>query len=171
MSSDKAAVHLSTAEISHALLADERQRNLCCVWLAACERSGQSVPARADIDITELRECIGNLLMLQVEDGGRNFRYLVLGTQVARDYGQDLTGERITDIPNDSSETLLEFYRAVYRERRPYFSRMNANLISFVDTIERFMLPLTNGGDDVSRIIFGCYPLSFRRKPDQFLSE
>ena len=38
------------------------------------------------------------------------------------------------------SETLLEFYRAVYWERRFYFSRMNANLISFVDMIERFML-------------------------------
>jgi len=171
MSSDKAAVHLFTAEISDALLADERQRNLYRVWLAACERSGQSVPARADINITELRECIGNLLMLQAEGGGRDFRHLVHGTQVARDYGQDLTGKRITDILNDSSEPLLEFYRAVYRERRPYFSRMNANLISFVDTIERFMLPLTNGVDDVSRIIVGCYPLSFRRKPDQFLSE
>jgi hypothetical protein len=140
MSSDKAAVHLFTAEISDALLADERQRNLYHVWLAACERSGKSVPVRPDIDITELRECIGNLLMLQVEGGGRDFRYLVHGTQAARDYGQDLTGKRITDILNDSSETLLEFYRAVYRERRLYFSRMNANLISFVDTIERFML-------------------------------
>ena len=154
-----------------ALLADESQRNLYRVWLAACERSGQSVPAGADINITKLRECIGNLLMLQVEDGGRDFRYLVHGMQVARDYGQDLTGKRITDIPKVSSETLLEFYRAAYRERRPYFSRMNANLISFVDTIERFKLPLTNVGDDVSRIIVGCYPLSFRRKPDQFLSE
>ena len=95
---------------------------------------------RADIDITELRECIGNLLMLQVEDGGCDFRYLVHGTQVARDYGQDQMGKRITDILNDSSETLLAFYRAVYRERRLYFSRMNANLISFVDMIERFML-------------------------------
>ena len=140
MSSDKAAVHLVTAEIADARVADERQRNLYHVWLAACERSGKSVPVRPDIDITELRECIGNLLMLQVEDGGRYFRYLVHGTQVARDYGQDLTGKRITDILNDSSETLLEFYRAVYRERRLYFSRMNANLISFVDTIERFML-------------------------------
>ena len=140
MSSDKAAVHLFTAEISDALLADECQRYLYHVWLAAYERLGKSVPVRPDIDITELRECIGNLLMLQVEDGGRDFRYLVHGTQVARDYGQDLTGKRITDILKDSSETLLEFYRAVYRERRLYFSRMNANLISFVDTIERFML-------------------------------
>ena len=98
MSSDKAAVHLFTAEISDALLADERQQNFYHVWLAACERSGKSVPVRPDIDITELRECIGNLLMLQVEDGGRDFRYLVHGTQVARDYGQDLTGKRITDI-------------------------------------------------------------------------
>jgi hypothetical protein len=80
-------------------LADERQRNLYHVWLAACERSGKSVPARADIDITELRECNGNLLMLQVEDGGRDFRYLIHGMQVARDFGQDLMGKRITDIP------------------------------------------------------------------------
>ena len=140
MSSDKAAVHLFTAEIPDALLADECQRYLYHVWLAAHERLGKSVPVRPDIDITELRECIGNLLMLQVEDGGCDFRYLVHGTQVARDYGQDLTGKRITDILNDSSETLLAFYRAVYRERRLYFSRMNANLISFVDMIERFML-------------------------------
>jgi len=31
------------------------------------------------------------------------------------------------------------------------------------------MLPLTNEGNDVSRIIVGCYSLSFRQKSDQFL--
>ena len=121
MSSDKAAVYLFTAEISDALLADERQRNLYRVWLAACERSGQSVPARADINITELRECIGNLLMLQVEDGGRDFRHLVHGTQVARDYGQDLTGKRITDIRMIPPRRCLSFIELCIGNGGPIF--------------------------------------------------
>ena len=52
------------------------------------ENGKKSVPAHANIDITELRECIGNLLMLQVEDDGQDFQYLVHGTQVACDYGK-----------------------------------------------------------------------------------
>ena len=80
MSRDQAAVYLITAEISEALLEDQRQRDLYDVWRAARRKWGKSVPAHANIDITELRGCISNLLMLQVEDDGQDFQYLVHGT-------------------------------------------------------------------------------------------
>ena len=80
MSRDQAAVYLITAEISYALLEDQRQRDLYEVWRAARKKWGKSVIAHANIDITELRECIGNLLMLQVKDDGQGFQYLDHGT-------------------------------------------------------------------------------------------
>jgi hypothetical protein len=164
-------IHLCTADITVDLLTTGGQRRLFTVWSEARDKSRRTVPDRSDIDILDLWECMGNLSMLAVEGDGENSRYLVHGTNIARDYGEDLTGKRITDIPSDTSNILLEIYRTVWREQRPYLTRMNANNVSFVDIIERFLLPLTHGGDEVARIIVGCYPLSFRKKPDQFLAE
>ena len=88
MSRDQAAVYLITADISDALLEDPRQRDLYDIWRAARRKWRKLVSAHANIDITELRGCIGNLLMLQVEDDGQDLQYLVHGTQVACDYGK-----------------------------------------------------------------------------------
>jgi hypothetical protein len=46
------------------------------------KRRGRSMPSRADIRPDELRDWLSQLMLVDVIDGGRDFRYRLLGTKL-----------------------------------------------------------------------------------------
>lgn len=133
------------------------------MWLRARDRKGATLPARDDLDIAEFGPCLGNLLLLEAIDGGRDFRYLVYGGAIMRVWGRDMHKRRVSDFPEHIAVVYLDIYRQVVRDRVPYFSRTEAAEGDSAETYDRLMLPLGDDGETVDRLLTAIYPSSFRR--------
>jgi len=114
-------------------------------------RKGQPFPSRRDIDPIEMREWLGNLLLIACEPGVR-YRYVVYGTHFVEAFGTDLTGRWIDELPGEQHRLLAEEYDTVrmsgipdvrrYTARFGLFTRGTATPHEREMTWERLVLPL-----------------------------
>src|SRR5262249_10216381 len=63
------------------------------LWRAKCR--GDALPARADFTVDDLRPFIGRIAILDVIDGGQDFRFRLYGTQIAEEYQGEMTGKSV----------------------------------------------------------------------------
>jgi hypothetical protein len=149
-------VELETSEVTDALLDTLGMRSFFEVWRKACAARGRSLPARADVDILELTTYIGELGLLEVVEGGRDFRYRVHSTGAAKLLGQDYTGKLLsaTNRPAERLQRLVERYRRVVATKVPWYSRTPADAEIGIAYTARLLLPLSEDGERVSMIIF-----------------
>lgn len=152
-----------------------RLRSLYAYWTE--KRAAYPFPSRRDIDPIEMREWLGNLLMVACEPGVR-YRYIVYGTHFVEAFGTDLTGRWIDELPKDQHRLLAEEYDTVRMSGIPELRRYTARFGLFAAgkarpadqemTWERLVLPL--GGtrlsgtresdrDRVALLLVGAYAL------------
>lgn len=121
-------------------------RALLDYWTA--ERGDRPVLPRSAIDPERLKEHLPVLVLLDVLDGGREFRYRLIGTRIVTMSGRDATGERFGELyaafPAELAMARALLGRIV-SDRRPAFigGRM-------------FWLPERN----YRRFEVGCFPVS-----------
>ena len=179
MSSERSEATQAGLAPSAAMLAKDiahpRLRTLYAYWTE--KRAGHAFPSRRDIDPIEMREWLGNLLMIACEPGVR-YRYIVYGTRFAEAFGTDLTGRWIDELPKDQHRLLAEEYDTVRMSGIPELRRYTARFGLFAAgkakpaeremTWERLVLPL--GGtrlsgtreadrDRVALLLVGAYTL------------
>src|ERR1043166_5771842 len=66
-------------------------------WRA--KRGARAMPRRADIDPTEMDpRLLPNLMLTEVVDGGRRFRFRLVGTGVVSGIVSDLTGRYVDEV-------------------------------------------------------------------------
>jgi hypothetical protein len=90
------------------------------------KRGDRLAPRRSDIDPTEIPTHLANLHMMDVLDGGADFRYRLIGTAIVEGLGRDNTGKRLSELYADRPEVLHKLvarFALVANERRPIFSR------------------------------------------------
>src|SRR5262245_53572554 len=90
---------------------EQRLRGLWEYWSG--KRDGVALPGRAAISPLEMRPWLGNLLLMDVVDGGRDFRYRLHGTQLVQLFGADLTGKLVGELMVRDVERLLAEGRTV----------------------------------------------------------
>lgn len=104
---------------------EPKLRFLLDYWSRLRETLGH-LPERKDIDILELRQAIGNIMMLEPLDDGFDARYRVYGTGIADFAGNDWTGKTVSDLARKTGTPSALLYRAcylaVYRTCRPIYS-------------------------------------------------
>jgi hypothetical protein len=137
-------------DISH-----PRLRTLYGYWTD--KRGGHAFPSRRDIDPIEMRDWLGNLLLIACEPGVR-YRYIVYGTHFVEAFGIDLTGRWIDELPKDQHRLLAEEYDTIRMSGIPELRRYTARFGLFAAgkaspaeremTWERLVLPL--GGTRLS---------------------
>jgi hypothetical protein len=132
-------------------------RRLYAYWAERC--GGRRMPRRQDIDPAELKECLPDLILVDMEgrdDLGRGrFRYRVVGTREAEVRGQDPTGRLVQEgYIGPSAQDALDCYETVCRERCALLDPLPFvtpdNLWSHEDTL---FLPLSEDGETVSQIL------------------
>lgn len=156
-SGDSPKVLLLTAEISSEVLELPGLRQLWDRWNAERTSAGGRVPARRSIDVLDLRDCLGNLILLDVVDGGRDFRYRVHGTNIAVAFDQDLTGRLMSSLPPEEARFFLRLYRRVCREQIPIFCRRRINAGVRMQLWDRLAVPLSSNGDQVDQIMTAAF--------------
>ncbi len=65
------------------------------LWQA--RRQGRSIPDRAEFGIEDLVPWFGHVIIMDVIDGGTDFRYRMIGTQITRFLNRDYTGGTVLE--------------------------------------------------------------------------
>lgn len=127
-------------------------------WLA--KRAGRPMPSRTDIEVLELRDCLGNLCLLDVVEGEpRRFRFRVDGSNLANLTGFDLTGKFVDDVPEAAyRKFLIELYQRVAETRAPVFLANAAEWKGFGVQEVSVTLPLSSDGVTVDGILDAIFP-------------
>jgi hypothetical protein len=149
------------------LAVDERLLGLFRLWNA--KRGARALPARHDLRPEELRPWFGNLIALDVIDGGRDFRYRLFGTAIVFQAGFDMTGKLLSEYP---IKEILPFFMATHREvvRRaaPAFGEHNPR-VATVKRRRRLILPFGEDGRTVDRTMTANYAVEVVREPERYI--
>lgn len=128
-------------------------------WLS--KRAGRAMPSRADIDVLELRDCLGNLCLLEaVGDAPRRFRFRVDGSNLAALSGFELTGKFVDEVPDARYRAFLTaLYERVAATRAPVFLANAAEWKGCGIEEISVTLPLSSDGTSVDGILDAVFPV------------
>jgi hypothetical protein len=122
------------------------------------KRTGRFAPRRAEIDPTELGPHLPHVFMVDVLQGGADFRFRLIGTEIVKGLGRDSTGMRFSELYRGQPEALqklLAIFRTIIEEKRPVFGRGSVFWLPSRDT-RRFavgFLPLSDDGVSVNIVL------------------
>lgn len=119
---------------------------------------GNTFAASPDaVDPMELRSILGYLAVLDVLDGGENFRYRLYGSAIMNEPGKDLTGLLLSDIWTPLRSFFTITYRAVVHRKEPLYTQHEPHHSLKMQVWDRLILPLSND-QDVERLIVAIMP-------------
>lgn len=122
------------------------------------KRAGRTLPTRTDMKPSELRPYLDSLTMVDVIDGGEEFRYRLVGTAVTQYFLFDPTGmttaeawpAEVGDIAAHARSNL----RSIMTLRRPVRVRGTLNWPSFpTEPFDALYLPFSDDGETVTMIV------------------
>lgn len=125
------------------------------------KRQGRPMPVWEDFELLDMKEWLGNLNLVDVEDEGRAFRYRVFGSNLVRFSGRDMTGRCVHDSPPDIFAMIIDSYVTVAESGAPLFVSHEEGASGELFRHYRLLLPLGADGH-VSRILVGSWPVSLR---------
>ncbi len=124
--------------------------------------AGREMPRADEIDAIAMRPALGFIILLDVVDGGRNFRYRLYGSALAAASDFDMTGRLLTD--HKASPHVYGFYLAAYRavleRREPLFTEHGPSHSVRTKAWHRLVLPLVDETGTIIRFLVGTIPLS-----------
>lgn len=140
---------------------DERLAALHSYW--SDKRGTRAMPSRADVDPAELRALLPHLLLVDVVDGGQDFRYRLVGTEIERQIGRQVTGRLISEaLSGDYLAYILSVHRRVLAERAAVYcensfgeGQPGFGLIAAYKRAYRLLLPLSKDGTTVDMVLCG----------------
>jgi len=87
-------------------------------WMA--RRRTRDMPSRADLDPADLRLLLRHVFLVDVLRDPLAFRYRLVGTNIVRVAGRDVTGLHVADaVPKRLRHAYVELYTAVAENRAP----------------------------------------------------
>ncbi len=121
-------------------------------------RDDRAMPRRAEIDPLDLRKMLPHIFLVDVEDGGRRFRYRLVGSALAEIVERDLTGVYLDEMPFLFRQFAAPDYRAVVARKTPCYREASALEGLFTIRYKRLVLPLSENGVDVNMLLGGIFP-------------
>lgn len=128
-------------------------------------RRGRLMPARRDIDPLDIRALLPNVVLLDViqqpgderdqgPPAGLDFRFRLVGTEVAARSARDYTGRHLADIPHMAPGTLFWRHReSVVRSRKPLYSTPSyVGPVKEIRSCHNLLMPLSDDDDRVNMI-------------------
>ena len=142
-------------------ISDQRLAALYSYW--AGKRGPRAMPGRPDIDPAELLPLLPHILLIDVIDGGRDFRYRLVGTEIERHIGRPVTGRLISEVlSGDYFAYIRSLHQRATTEAAAVYSENNFNversgfaLVADYKRAYRLMLPLARDGSSVDIILCG----------------
>jgi hypothetical protein len=120
------------------------------IWRS--RRKGRVMPARSDIRISDAGRYAAHMTIVDVIDGGDDFRFKLIGSAVADYSFESQTGKTVREAYAGRFETfgqgVLENYRMVVRDSLPLFASVEGVpwIRDLVMNFAAIHLPLSNDG-------------------------
>lgn len=133
-------------------------------------RGALPMPRASQIDALDMKPALGNIMILDVLDGGADFRFRLYGATLAEAVGQDWTGQTISTMRRQlrglGPAFYLAGYRAVLARPQPLYTCNQANRTFENRRWARLILPLAGeDGQGVKRFLVGNYALDLHMFP------
>jgi hypothetical protein len=119
------------------------------------KRQGRAMPARADLDPTEMRHWLPGIILVDVQRDPFRLTYRVVGTRSVSIRSAEVTGKPVEEgMHGEKLVHVMENYRLVIEERKLVYDwDGTANRDGYTLSTEVLMLPLSSRGDLVDRVI------------------
>ncbi len=122
------------------------------------KRAGRLAPRLADLEPLELAAHLPNTFIVDVLDGGADFRFRCIGKHLAESLGRDSTCQRFSDLYRDQPEALarmISFFNFVRAQRHPIYVRGRIYWLPSRDNrkFAAALAPLSDDGHTVSAIV------------------
>lgn len=128
----------------------------------------RAMPRSKEIDALEMRPALGYINLLDVLEGGEDFRYRVFGSIIAAVAGYDMTGRTVSalKVAPYMAEFALATCRAVVLRGQPLLTEHRPPA-SAVPTVawHGLILPLAGDEGAVARLLVGSVPFSRDGRP------
>ena len=131
------------------------------------KRNGRRMPSRADIVPAELTLHLPQILLADVLDGGRDFRYRLLGTRLTPYFPVQATGKKFTEAlaPFGAATVAgtIAVYRSIVNEREAALIKGPGEYYhQEAKTFEAVLMPLSND-DLTASMIFGAFEFELKK--------
>ncbi|HEY5337121.1 MAG TPA: PAS domain-containing protein [Rhizomicrobium sp.] len=122
------------------------------------KRGTRTMPSRADIKASELKEHLGWIIFMEVLPDYSDFRYKLIGTLVNQYYLSDSTGKTVTEAfaqqSDGSAKAVAAMFRKCARDRVVVYAFGEAGWIGKgFEKFECISLPLSDDGETVNMIL------------------
>jgi diguanylate cyclase (GGDEF)-like protein/PAS domain S-box-containing protein len=121
-------------------------------------RDSPAPPLAERFSLAEIGPLADYVMLLDVERQGRDFVYRHYGAGIARHYGEDLTGRRLSKLAGHVATFSGSVYRAVVLRPEPVFTEHEPPRHVFVRHWQRVVLPLRDGDGAISQLLVGSIP-------------
>lgn len=121
------------------------------------KRGGRPFPQRRDLDVIELWPWLGNLMLIEVENGGADFLYRVYGTILADYFSRDLTGRRTSSLAPDVQAVVRNEYGQAIGKGQPIVVTRERTVQQRRVRASKLILPLGPEGDRADHLLVGLY--------------
>lgn len=116
------------------------------------------MPARADIAPSDLKSQLPHILLADVIENGRDFRYRLVGVQLAKFFHANPTGllisEAIASFGKETLQATLVSYRRVVERKSPVrLTGVGSVFGQDPKHFDAFLAPLSNDGTNVNMIL------------------
>jgi len=121
------------------------------------------IPLRSELNPTELRELLPNIVILEVEQNPIRFRYRLVGTRVVEFNRQDFTGLYLGAIGWDEEQQLVDICSRVVSTQEPLYGFYSWTLKNgTIGKCEFGVFPFSHNGNTVTQL-FGIEDYDFPR--------
>lgn len=131
---------------------------------------GRRMPSRADIVPAELTPHLPQILLADVLEDGKDFRYRLLGTRLTRYFPERATGKTFTEAlapfgPETVTATIA-VYRSIVKTRQPALIKGPGEYYhQDAKTFEAILMPLSDDDLHVT-MIFGAFEFELKKNAD-----
>ncbi len=130
-------------------------KTIYAAWAQKC-RDGR-LPGRAEIDPTEMPECMQYMMIFDVEEHPRRYRYRFVGTHIDARSSDVRTGRYLDEIDLGKLRgQIIAMMHGVADDRAPnYFQGQYEEHCGRPLQYERVAMPLASDGENVDAILVG----------------
>lgn len=136
---------------------DARLRGLFHYWHGKCQ--GRAMPARSDIDPIEMRQWLGNLLLVDFPPDPMQYRIRLDGVNLVQFYNSSREGKGVEVITSEEERRIvLPQYMTVLENKQPaYYESEFVTSEGIVTSQRKLLLPLSEDGQRVNMVLGGIY--------------
>jgi hypothetical protein len=119
------------------------------------KRQGRLLPSRADIDPTEIKDLLPQIILVRIEHDPLRVKYAVIGTASAEAAGFDYTGRYLDELHFDSEidTDWPEIYRELVADKKPIGGTCRFKTAAIVRPYRVATFPLSSDGITVDGAI------------------